>query len=471
MKLPRRQSPPSERTPKTLAQNDGGNVLQAIRPAPARISSPFLLNELEAGSFEFFRAESIPQTNRLADSSFWNQYVLQIAHEESAVRHGIIALGALQRTYDFRDVKAPTVAVSNYSKALNEAKDLVERATVTGDHTKVLVCALLFHCIETMLGDHVSAKTHLRGGLRLLYDKGQPGGEVGESITNTFWRLDFQAMTFWDVSAPYEFIPQTGERLRAIAVPSRFKSLNHAANNLMGLLHWMFYKFDLFPEESWLVPESHTTYLAEIKRSRASIDVWYYTFEDYKSKHGTHEIEFRQKCALLKIYYLLASIQLRHSRIEPETEWDLFLPDFIQLLDLAEEFTAAESKIFAKGVASFEVGIVIPLFETAMRCRDPIQRRRALNLLRSSNRREGVWDSIGAAAVAERAITVEEEGLGEVMKAADVPDHKRISFLYPRAELATREVQATFFVGRRLEKSETGQLYYDWTPRQEIVHF
>ncbi len=51
-------------------------------------------------------------------------------------------------------------------------------------------------------------------------------------------------------------------------------------------------------------------------------------------------------------------------------------------------------------------------YSTVTRCRHPLVRRKALALLQRSNRQEGVWHSIGCAAVGERLIKIEEEGLG-----------------------------------------------------------
>jgi hypothetical protein len=57
---------------------------------------------------------------------------------------------------------------------------------------------------------------------------------------------------------------------------------------------------------------------------------------------------------------------------------------------------------------SFELSSVVPLFIVACRCRDPVIRRRAIALLLSSRRREGVWDSVGAGMVAAQCMTKEE---------------------------------------------------------------
>ncbi|KAF2432848.1 hypothetical protein EJ08DRAFT_695249 [Tothia fuscella] len=155
----------------------------------------------------------------------------------------------------------------------------------------------------------------------------------------------------------------------------------------------------------------------------------------------------------------------------PETHWDASLPDFVHLLDLADEFTAVDLKTFTKGVVSFEPGIVLPVFETAMRCRDPSQRRRALALLRSAPRKEGVWDSMGAAAVAECAMNLEEDGLVEPEQVGDIPDHKRVYFVNPAADLNLRVVHVTFSCEPRVLILENGRMQYTWSTRERVIHF
>jgi hypothetical protein len=427
-------------------------------------------NNREADSFESFRSLSVPQTNRLVDSTFWSHTVLQIAHDEPAIKHGLLSLGLLQRNSEISNEQR-SGAIQSYSKALSEAQGLVQRASVSKDYTKVLVCALLFHSAESLLGNHIAAKAHLRGGLKLLYEKSLLDSDFNDSIVSTYRRFDFQAMTFWDASAPYELDSRTAMRLESIRMPMDFSTLNHAANTLMELVYWTFCIEEFYLRKTRLFPSDLATYALELKRCRSFVDMWQNLFENYKDKHGSHLTEFRQRCALLNIYYFMAFIHSGHNRTSPETSWDAFLPEFIRLLDLTEEFIALDSKTFTKGVVSSELGIVVPLFETAMRCRDPRQRRRALAMLRSAPLREGVWDSLGAAAVAESAIRVEEDGLAQVEQAGDVPDQKRIYFLNPAADISRREVHVTFFRERRLLILADEEMCYEWSTQEQVVRF
>lgn len=468
LRLPRRNSPPSsQRRPEA----SGGKAPIAIRPAPTRSPLKLFRNEEEGLSFEFFCSNSIPQTNRLVDSAFWSGVVLQVASEEPAIRSSVFSLGALQRHFELKQEQEKVFAISLYARAVHDAQEIVRRASESGDHTRVLICAILFHCIENALGDHISAKNHLRSGLRLIHTYGVSDKDIRHILSSTYRRLDSQAMTFWDISAPYEFDENIRNLLEATPPPGPFSSLSHAANTLLNLMQWMYYIHERFHGPFRVMPRQSPEYTIQLGRCQAYMDAWNDHFEEYKDKHGSHLAEFRQKSTLLSIYHILASMQVRHFPTEPETQWDLLEPDFIRLIDLAEVFGERDSVVFARGVLSFEMGVIVPLFETAIRCRDPYQRRRAVAMLRSKHRREGMWDSFGAANVAQAAIDLEEAGLPKVEKASDVPDQQRIHFVDPAADLNRGEVQITFYSRPRLAMSASGEAYYQYNSQKQLIHF
>ena len=81
------------------------------------------------------------------------------------------------------------------------------------------------------------------------------------------------------------------------------------------------------------------------------------------------------------------------------------------------------------GSFSFDLGYAIPLYFTATRCRDPLLRRRAVHLMKTYPRQEGICQSVMAAAVASAWIEVEERGLEYVQCASNIPEDQRIRFI------------------------------------------
>lgn len=147
----------------------------------------------------------------------------------------------------------------------------------------------------------------------------------------------------------------------------------------------------------------------------------------------------------------IASFQLVHE----QTCWDQLQSTYEELVDLAtaviDSQRAADREISQKPIFQMDHGIIAPLFVVAHKCRDPYLRRRAITLLYCAPRQEGVWDSILTARVAERVMNLEEEGLGEVRCAADVPDRARISDVQVSFDLQARRGYITFLRLRSLE--------------------
>jgi hypothetical protein len=84
--------------------------------------------------------------------------------------------------------------------------------------------------------------------------------------------------------------------------------------------------------------------------------------------------------------------------------FDSHTPSFVIIVDIAEWLIERhELPVF-----SFDLGVIAPLYYTALRCRDQAVRRKAIALLRrSASLREGIWSSAMAANMAQRFVDVE----------------------------------------------------------------
>ena len=165
------------------------------------------------------------------------------------------------------------------------------------------------------------------------------------------------------------------------------------------------------------------------------VDRWLVAYQAFLQKHG-RSLNARelQAARTLEISHSLAMMFLTVSTTYSNndmTAWDWFTEDFEHVVDLAtlivkssnnNKFTKTRGPDF-----TLDMGIVAPLFVVASKCRHPIIRRKAVALLYAAPRQEGIWDSVLTARVAERLISIEEAGLGNVDRCEDVPDWARIS--------------------------------------------
>ena len=101
-------------------------------------------------------------------------------------------------------------------------------------------------------------------------------------------------------------------------------------------------------------------------------------------------------------------------------------------------------------------GWIPPLFFTAIKCRDRRIRSQAIDLLRSSGCKEGIWDSSIAAVVAEEVARLEERGITEHDHDGEHPTAQRIRDT--RVTLPDHALEAIVIVCRLEPDSSGGAL-------------
>jgi hypothetical protein len=239
-------------------------------------------------------------------------------------------------------------------------------------------------------------------------------------------------------------------------MPSSFPSLEGARESMD--LYWNACSHALWavlnPEDPMDPADPSTqAYLSEIHLSySAKLQQWFTAFEAFlvTSKPVFDPPEFRG-ALLLKLLHRLAVFHLELIKLPrpfDETVWDTFNPYFSEFLSLATSIVDADAQYHSstKRSRTFNIdsGVVPPLFQVATKCRDPHVRRRAIALLRSAGRQEGVWNGPVVARVCQRVMEIEEEGLGEVRDCKDVPDWARLSGVEPEFNMEGRSVTLTY---------------------------
>lgn len=116
---------------------------------------------------------------------------------------------------------------------------------------------------------------------------------------------------------------------------------------------------------------------------------------------------------LLSLYQKITVITLAAVPSESEMVYDVFLPDFRYIVRACAKLIGSHNttKMRPSPRFTFEVGIVPPLHVTATKCRDPVVRREAVELLFESPRQEGMWDGVLSARIGKWICSCEEDGL------------------------------------------------------------
>lgn len=192
-----------------------------------------------------------------------------------------------------------------------------------------------------------------------------------------------------------------------------------------------------------------------------------------KERIGLKLLDMRKQNTMMYFEYVNASEMERYSNIAPSFSWDKFNSQFAEIVSLAASIvnasdTGSPHTTSVRPSFSLDNGIIAPLYEVATLCRDPVIRRRAVQVLRSSPRQEGVFNSHLSAMVAEKIIEIEEaaalkavsgysdfplesalfghkleKDLNDISDSAQVPDSVRLTYAHPKFDVAGKKVFLT----------------------------
>jgi hypothetical protein len=161
-------------------------------------------------------------------------------------------------------------------------------------------------------------------------------------------------------------------------------------------------------------PKAHTfeldldDYVEQVKL-QSKLEQWHTQFNDLLcnlTEAGKPPNE--DPVNILRVQYKVVFIWLAVCTFEKETATDRYEAEFEEIVELASRLTKTGSREMRPVPLSFEMQLIGPLYYTAVKCRVPSLRRRALELLRFTPRREGLWNAHVALKTAERVIELEE---------------------------------------------------------------
>ncbi|KAF3770804.1 hypothetical protein M406DRAFT_245744 [Cryphonectria parasitica EP155] len=461
-------------------QQQQQNAITLYRP------TTFPFAQQEGLYFQLFQSHTASELSGYFDSVFWSRLVLQECHSAVAIRHAVVALGALYKTLEKNSESPPTsprpgvdyvdsayrhweVAVRSYSSACTSLVG-VAGSDNSANRTR-LMASVLLACFDSFIGDHKQAIKQIQTGLSLLEQlraqrrrafMAHPEEPVEDEIIQMFTRLAIQAKSYdmaFHFPKPYVvrlIQPSTDPSspqsdggspvsLHQDPIPDRFASLHEARIAWDTLCERMFrFTETLFSTASQngpmgILPATLHQYGLGF---RGQIESWSQAFDHILTTRSAPGVISQEKAAIavLKMSQLMGQVLFSMTFSDSEGHFDKFEPQFQKIVDLGREVVgdqerrAAEKRCpdprtcrhFTKHVAdifggheytathikpsfSADMGIVPPLYVVATKCRNPLIRRQAIQLLRSSSRREAMWDSELTARIGSWIMDIEEE--------------------------------------------------------------
>ncbi|QSZ36433.1 hypothetical protein DSL72_006312 [Monilinia vaccinii-corymbosi] len=423
------------------------NLPIPIHPRPMSLMSyapsiALLGDQVERRYFERFCDKTAAEICGSFDPTFWIEKVPQLCHHDPPIRYATIALGALAKSLEI--TSSPTrlslsgfpqidhhhldehhrFALREYSRAIASLRIILSDGR---RHLRTsLTACVLFMTFESLQGSYEGALTHLRGGSRLLADWriARRGGssqlshdslsEIQDSLVDDlgrlFARLDVQGLF---VPPPY---PAPNLLQDDMEIPDEFESVQEARevwDFLMAAIG-QFYRKSVMksqtePEELFSPYWSrlHNHYTTQLLR-------WRKAFQSVHAEEAHAGSISADATHMLSIYYNIATILVASSVPHTEMLYDEFTHLFAEIICKSQILLSSPDDPSNASRFTLDMGTILPLVITAVKCRDRRIRRQAIALLWSKARREGLcFDTISAARICAWLSSIEGEGIQE----------------------------------------------------------
>ncbi|KAF5566714.1 Apocarotenoid-15 15 oxygenase [Fusarium phyllophilum] len=431
------------------------------RPAITRALNNDLGVELSFHAFDHYRSHVSHQVGDTVDSDFWGDLVLRLAPTDPAIRHAISAISLMyaEKTKDTRDM-CPNYrpAIVEYNKSILAVRSW---PLATESRVKPLLVCLLFVCIEFMLGhEHQNAaKMHILQGRRLLAnikDRKTPEIDIiRQYLAPIYLRLAYVGND--RVDFPRHLLQMT-------TTPLKFASLADARCVLYYLLDLGFtliyevksYRSKGTDEETLDTEED--TLQSRHKHIMRELANWRHTFEAYLAFSDLDGPDTRTAKLLIQRHSLM--IVFLDSMVSgSDYVCDRnSLCEFSIATDCASFVVNHDNDVMRGPSFTFESEVVGPVYWIAAKCRQPVIRRRALEILyerEKTNRVESLTMIKHTIAMATRVIEIEEEGL-------EIPRGTRHIQDYPkRYEVISREQSREWAEGFLTDQKEQWPVLWD----------
>lgn len=413
--------------------------------------------------FDFFCRCTALKLPGVFESAFWEHLIFQASSSEPAVLHAVIALASAHRSEEttFRnDARlghhpyfkskndAPRnahdrFALQQYNKAICDLQSHLSVKSQASLNIALITC-MMFICLELLRGEFKSANTHLQNGMNILSQVQGRGTHdntltvrpdpqsVDDYLIEAYARLNIQSAVFGLGSRHLYILAQdlTCGLDSQFQIPSTFPSIYEARKYLDGLLNRVLH---LVEESRDLPLASHqpiSNLLIRQSNLQTSLTSWLTAYDASTPSlllHLTPRIVFG--LPILRIYHTMTSIMLRTAFSIQETAYDSLTSSFqsiitqcinIENVDLVDLGIKYPTSTFCKEMNirfTVDMGFIPPLYYTALKCRDPVIRRKAISFLRIAPHREGMWDPIIVSKVGQKIMEMEE---GDFFRGVDI---------------------------------------------------
>ncbi|KUJ10119.1 uncharacterized protein LY89DRAFT_787754 [Mollisia scopiformis] len=370
-------------------------------------------------AFDFFRTETAPKISGHFGATTW-QLILQTCSNEPVVSQAVVALGSLHERLSIASNEKGSQAIATpfpmrqYSQAISDLREYLSTSW-NADINIILICALVHISIETLQVKYSNAVLHLEHSLQLIQvvsgiSTPSPSDAVAgpsfkqniePELIDTFQGLDIHASLFQGMRPPILSGICTQD-----SVPGRLSSLREA-HLVLNRITSRLYTFIRSVVEEYKHRKLQVIPIEEIAEAASIVsefEAWDDRFQRYLHRTTSKFSRADQSVIdILLVNHRLAFIEASTCVYSDATIFDKFDAPFDEIVTLASNVIRARKPT---SVLDFQldIGIIQPLYRTALCCREPWTRQKAISLLRSITFQEGVWNAASQAAIAQVAI-------------------------------------------------------------------
>ncbi|KAL8890480.1 MAG: hypothetical protein Q9192_005864 [Flavoplaca navasiana] len=408
----------------------------------------------ELRGFDYFRLQTY-QDLAYSLSASLRELVLQNSHRHEAIKHAVIALGALGETIRINSTSTSPNALHpgfvkhefarlQYHKAIGLLQKTIQRNERESVETALVTC-FLFVVFEFLQGHDQSSTIHLRSGLAIIRTHYFPHADnmdimqnpklnpMQSEITRIFHILDTVANKWLSLRGFYDepHVPIDVGSASTYISPEYFDTLDAASEDLMMVIARVhnFRRYASIYKHAPSTAQVPATIYAQKDLLFHELDIHRRRLNQFLARQVDAQIpEDPHRISILRINRKITTMELA-TYLKPQEErfYAESMPQFFQVVSLATFILRQTPEMprrvmqivhrnnrFAGGPEGryqfeFFVGLIQPLYFTAIKCRDKIIAQKAVELLEGEPWREGAWDSAVMAKIARRKMKELEE--------------------------------------------------------------
>ncbi|KAK4159606.1 hypothetical protein QBC43DRAFT_381792 [Cladorrhinum sp. PSN259] len=389
----------------------------------------------ERRSFSFFQTRAGKSLGGYFNQPFWGRQVMQAAIHYPSIRHLVIAIGS---AYEDLETGKPSTKMEFAFQQCNSSIKLLAAATSNNSSKEspqstetiasVLTASVLFIYLASMQGYLAEAVQHVRSAIKLLrdYDRRQqsdsplsqtkfpiPLSQLRALLISIYGQLRIMIDSI-DLSEKQDMLVSDLEPATIfLSIEEAHAHVERLLQNTHSFMQETAHRPAITPEDLQAVVARHRHLCQVLHSSRDALDVF-----ESKSHSGdsSDDTDTQKAIVTLKLYHLIISIRLRINVFAPQDREDAFDAEdldnsFREMLAYCEVLAACEGQMTTTPACTSGLGHIMPLHMITHRCRDPVVRARALQLLLESRRTEGIWNGQLSGLVAKETVAIEEEGV------------------------------------------------------------